>query len=173
MKLSNFVGSVIVSDMSDEEKVFVDKLHELANPQKFDSREKYDEVVRDVFDEHPGEVFDRRDIVTMVKEAKSVLPQDISENLKEVADDVENNALAKSKEYHTVALAAATCDAIEEATGEIVDPVAVIGPFDLSNDALSLAECLSTEKDYDSPLSETEDDSDSDDYGFDDDDEDY
>lgn len=185
MKLSHFVRSVLLPDESNgrevfdkltrEEKDFVQKLDEVANPNLFETREGYDEAVREVFEEHPGEVFDRRDINVMMREARSVLPTDISENLREVASDIEENALAKSKEYHTVALAVATCDAIEDATGEVVDPVSVIEPFNLSDDSVELAEMLSnSSSDYDKPLSEQDDESDEEaDYGFDDDEDGY
>ena len=180
MKLSNFVRTVLLPDesnhreifdkLSSEQKEFVHKLDEVANPNLFENREGYDEAVREVFEEHPGEVFDLRDINTMMREASSVLPPDISENLKEVASDIRENALARSKEYHTVALAAATCDAIEDATGEIVDPISVIEPFNLSDDSIEIADSLShlIEGD-DRALSETDDEEGEDDYGFDDD----
>lgn len=186
MKLSHFVRTVLLPDESNgreifdklttEQKQFVHKLDEVANPNLFVSREGYDEAVREVFEEHPGEVFDRRDINTMMKEAKAILPSDISENLREVASDIEENALARSKEYHTVALAVATCDAIEDATGEIVDPIAVIEPFELSDDSIALAESLSGDpSDTSKPLSDQydEDESDETDYGFDDDEDGY
>ena len=187
MKLSHFVRTVLLPDeanggevfskFTDEEKKFIHKLDEVANPNLFNSREAYDDAVREVFEEHPGELFDRHDIGVMVREAGSVLPPDISENLREVTNDIIENALSKSKEYHTVALAVATCDAIEDATGEVVEPLSVISPFDLSDDSVELADVLSNPQadDYDKALSDSDNDEESEevDYGFDDDDEGY
>lgn len=184
MKLSHFVRTVLLPDESNgrevfdkltkEQKEFVQKLDEVANPNLFETREGYDEAMREVFEEHPGELFDRKDINTMMKEARSVLPPEISENLREVASDITENALSRSKEYHTVALAVATCDAIEDATGEVIDPISVIEPFDLSDDSIELAEALSNSSgDYDKPLSEQDEESEEEDYGFDDDEDGY
>lgn len=166
---NDFIQKMYSQDLDEEEMEIIDNLSLISEPENF-TREEFSDKVEETFGRNIIDAHDKRDIAYMTRKARENMPSEISASIDEagILDDIEREALERSKDYHPATLAIGVSDALYNATDHRISP-SIILPDTAPSLSYELTDAVTENGDsYDSD-NEPESDDEFDDDGYDDD----